>query len=588
VVESKCIAVLSAESLARTKLQWSEKTIDARLAALYFADPALVRRAYTIQTKLYESELACYHRGMCSRGPGHYRDATGKAVVVNGLKYFQFEWRTGEPESQAVMPIALFVTRELVEDSDFFGYMERQLAGTRALFTGAPILRHRSLESVFEQTPNSWMEFERQLIQLIAVVLVKLEASESTSRGSRGEAASLSDPEQDRIASAAAFALLDLEEQDRAASQKAKDRNVTRKAKKKARLAEARSLQEVREPDDEHEEEADAWELTEENDLTDAASRQFDDGDSVASVGQSTSCWADLSTECGGTSYQHSRASSIMTEATPAVTSRDTPSLGSIVQGLSVLTADSRSVKVCISASGNRLFRFTSPAAAALLAEGSSARQPSQGKRVIPTRGRRAASVEPQKLQRSQLVSSRQPPSQVARSRARCRSAEPRSPMRSPPAAAQGPAPAPNPLPSAPLVPPAARPRIGSHTVARSDAIVPATVAARAAPVPQAKPLGQQLAVPSTAPQAKPQVPEAPRVQPGRPVWVSNGRLGDASQWCLVHPGVQPLPFAQIAGRAELRVCVRKTFVDVPQSAERAASVARPRRCRSLSRCVRR
>lgn len=150
-------------------------SLEQRLTALRFRDRELVRRADSFRRKLYESECACYHRGMGTRDPQQ-----PEGTVKTGLAHFQFEWgpAAGAGDSAAApagIPEALFVTHGLAENSDyFFGYLEHAIRGTRPLFEGAPACRHRSLISALEQAPNTWEEFERQLVQLVELVLVRL------------------------------------------------------------------------------------------------------------------------------------------------------------------------------------------------------------------------------------------------------------------------------------------------------------------------------------------------------------------------------------------------------------------------------
>lgn len=171
------------EGIARIKQGWSDLPLCERLLALRFCDRSLVRRVYSIQKALADSEMSCYQRGLSSQGAGHQYNAAGQPVVISGLLYFQFEWPSN---SVGVgVPEVLFVTNELLQDNDFFfSYLEKQLASTHRLFSTSSTLRHRSFCSVFDTKPNTWGDYERQLIQLVEMVLVKLDHTreQSTTR----------------------------------------------------------------------------------------------------------------------------------------------------------------------------------------------------------------------------------------------------------------------------------------------------------------------------------------------------------------------------------------------------------------------
>eukprot|EP00930_Biecheleria_cincta_P072351 TRINITY_DN5975_c0_g1_i2.p1 TRINITY_DN5975_c0_g1~~TRINITY_DN5975_c0_g1_i2.p1 ORF type:complete len:404 (+),score=76.28 TRINITY_DN5975_c0_g1_i2:80-1291(+) len=131
---------------------WLALPRERQQCALRFADAALVARAHQAQQTLYSSEMSCYNSGINLKF-----DEAGQPIVSTGLLHFQFEFA---PEG----PQAIVATPHLLDLPDFFGYMLARL-GTLFPF-GYPALRHKPLWSTFEPQPNSWTQFECQLLRL--------------------------------------------------------------------------------------------------------------------------------------------------------------------------------------------------------------------------------------------------------------------------------------------------------------------------------------------------------------------------------------------------------------------------------------
>eukprot|EP00931_Biecheleriopsis_adriatica_P041136 TRINITY_DN23543_c0_g1_i2.p1 TRINITY_DN23543_c0_g1~~TRINITY_DN23543_c0_g1_i2.p1 ORF type:complete len:606 (+),score=100.16 TRINITY_DN23543_c0_g1_i2:53-1819(+) len=146
------------------KKHWMSLPRDQQLESLRFSDHAVVQRAYHIQQVLYNSEMACYHQRVNLKF-----DQVGQPIVSTGLLYFKFDWAPGVPAGTG-LPIAICATPHLLDlGSDFFPYVSARIGG---LFPGGyPVLRHRSLVSTFEPQPNSWTQFEIQLLRLVELAV---------------------------------------------------------------------------------------------------------------------------------------------------------------------------------------------------------------------------------------------------------------------------------------------------------------------------------------------------------------------------------------------------------------------------------
>mmetsp|Transcript_82774 Transcript_82774/g.146198 ORF Transcript_82774/g.146198 Transcript_82774/m.146198 type:complete len:397 (+) Transcript_82774:76-1266(+) len=139
------------------KLRWLSLSRELQLAALRFTDRDVVARASYIQKMLHSSEIACYQNGVNLKF-----DQAGQPIVSTGLVHFKFEFGQTEPE----LPVAVSATSHLLELPDFFGYLVARLG---SLFGGPPVLRHNDLVSALEPAPNSWTEFETQLLRLVSL-----------------------------------------------------------------------------------------------------------------------------------------------------------------------------------------------------------------------------------------------------------------------------------------------------------------------------------------------------------------------------------------------------------------------------------
>jgi len=167
------------------KLRWLALSRDQQLAALRFTDREVVARAYHIQKMLYSSEITCYRNGINLKF-----DQAGQAIVSTGLVHFKFEFAPAEPE----LPVAVSATPQLLELQDLFGYMVARLG---SVFPGGAVLRRNDMASTLDPVPNSWTEFETQLLRLVEVRIYQHSMAPDGSRSHA--AASGGAPEQQNL-----------------------------------------------------------------------------------------------------------------------------------------------------------------------------------------------------------------------------------------------------------------------------------------------------------------------------------------------------------------------------------------------------
>lgn len=149
-------------ALPRERQQW----------ALRVTDAAVVSRAHQVQQTLYSSEMSCYNSGINLKF-----DQAGQPIVSTGLLHFQFEVAPKGPQ-------AIVATQHLLDLPDFFGYMLARLGN---LFPfGYPALRHKQLCSAFEPQPNSWTQFECQLLLLVEFAIYETFETERKAMRRRG------------------------------------------------------------------------------------------------------------------------------------------------------------------------------------------------------------------------------------------------------------------------------------------------------------------------------------------------------------------------------------------------------------------
>jgi hypothetical protein len=237
------------------KRHWRALTVEERLLSLRFSDRALVDKTFGIQQVLYHNELVCYHSGI------HFLDTAGTAVISMGLRMFRFRW-PGEEEGgahaekaaaakqQGAPPEALAATRDFVESKDFFEYIEGQLRSP--LMHNRPVLRQDMWPTILEPAPNSWDDYERRVLRLVELALVKsYQESGSSAKPPASAAQEVSpclEPE------AAAMAIEGESKASKAPSKKARKRAAAR----------ARKEEEEEEDDGEEKEEAEGENAAEE------------------------------------------------------------------------------------------------------------------------------------------------------------------------------------------------------------------------------------------------------------------------------------------------------------------------------------